>query len=471
MFEKYGHTFDIGLFGETRIVTDEPENVKAILSTDFATFEKGPTFRSKMGSVLGKGIFNSDGDMWKFHRTMTRPYFSRDRISHFDNFARHSDIAITQLFARLAEPSHPAIDFQDLVARFTLDSATEFLFGKDAQSLSAPLPYPNSPPTDDSASFAAAFGRAQEQLLMRFGTSILWPVIEMFWDRTGADMKVINAYVQPILREKLEEKKRMGGKAKEEKDEEKNTLLDHLVQFTDDESVIRDEIINILVAGRDTTATTLTFAVYILATHPEVMVKLRAEIFEHVGPTAYPTPENFREMKYLRAVINEVLRLFPPVPINERTPVKSTVFKSGGKTFYIPAGTNTTWSVISMHRRKDLWGPDAEQFDPERWIDERLKKYVTPNPFIFLPFNAGPRICIGQQFAYNESSFFLVRLLQRVQSIALAPEAHPAGTLPPEEWKHASGRKAFEKVFVKSHLTIYSNGGMWVRMKEAAAAE
>ncbi|KAG8779170.1 hypothetical protein FRC12_024604 [Ceratobasidium sp. 428] len=463
--EKYGPTFNIGVFGETQIFTTEPENAKAILS---------PVFSDKVFSVLGRGVFNSDGEMWKFHRNIARPYFTRDRISHFDLFARHSDSAISKLLARLSEPAQPPIDFQDLAGRFTLDSGTEFLFGRDVHSLSAPLPYPHEPPHDDSASFAAAFGRAQELILTRFSFAKFWPFLEIFWDRTGADMRVINAYVQPILREKLEEKRRTNGKNQAEKGEElengSDTLLDHLVQFTDDETIIRDEIINILVAGRDTTATTLTFAVYLLATNPGVLAKLRAEVLARVGPTNYPTSDDFREMKYLRAVINETLRLFPAVPMNERTSVKSTVLKSGGKTFYVPKGTNTSYSVVHMHRRKDLWGPDAEEFDPERWIDDRLKKYVTPNPFIFLPFNAGPRICLGQQFAYNESSFFLVRLLQRVESIELAPEAHPEGTLPPKKWQDQAGRKAYEKVWPKSHLTIYSNGGMWVRMKEASNA-
>ncbi|QRV93092.1 cytochrome P450 family protein [Ceratobasidium sp. AG-Ba] len=475
LLEKYGNTVELGIVGATEVLTSEPEIIKAILSTDFGSFEKGSHFKDPMYTVLGKGIFNSDGDLWKFHRTMSRPYFSRDRISHFDNFARHSDMAISKILARLAEPSRPPVDFQDIVGRFTLDSGTEFLFGKDIQSLNAPLPYPHITPTDTSASFAAAFGRAQEMMVVRSGFGLLWPLFEMFWDRTEDDMRVIDAYVLPILREKLAEKKNIALMPKGDKVEEGNdTLLDHLVQFTDgesihtrnvtytdkilDETTIKDETINILVAGRDTTAATLTFVVYLLATHPNVMRKLRDEILATVEPMEYPTPDSFRDMKYLRAVINETLRLFPAVPINERSAAKSTVIKSGTKSYYIAKGTT----------RKDLWGPDAEEFDPERWLDDRLKKYLTPNPFIFLPFNAGPRICLGQQFAYNEVSFFLVRLLQRVDAIELAPEAHPEGTLPPEEWKSGVGRKAFEKVWPKSHLTIYSKGGMWVRMKEAA---
>ncbi|KAF8753826.1 cytochrome P450 [Rhizoctonia solani] len=457
----------------------EPENIKAILSTDFNSYEKGPLFQQKMDSVLGKGVFNADGDMWKFHRGISRPYFSRDRISHFDNFARHSDIAISKILSRLNESARPglpvAVDFQDVVARFTLDSGTEFLFGQDVRSLAARLPYPQEKPQDDSASFAVAFGRAQDLLADRFSWAHLWPWLELFWNRTEQEMEAIDAYVTPILKRKLEEKHDLGLRAKSKTvmdgnqlEEAGDTLLDHLVQLTDDISVIKDELINILVAARDTTAATLTFAVYMLAERPQIMAKLREEILSRLGTSNYPTPEDFKEMKYLRAVLNETLRLFPAVPMNERTAVKSTVLHSGGKKYYVPAGANMPYSVIHMHRRKDLWGPDAEDFDPERWLDERLKKYVTPNPFIFLPFNAGPRICLGQQFAYNEASYFLSRLLQRVESIELVPEAFPDGTLPPPEWRNGEGRGVYEKVWPKSHLTIYCNGGLWVKMKEVA---
>jgi cytochrome P450 len=109
-----------------------------------------------------------------------------------------------------------------------------------------------------------------------------------------------------------------------------------------------------------------------------------------------------------------------------------------------------------MHRRTDLWGPDAEEFDPDRFLDERVQKYLTPNPFIFLPFNAGPRICLGQQFAYNEMSFFLVRLVQTFGSVSLASDAQPAETKPPPRWATVKGRQSIEKIRPKSHLTMFS---------------
>lgn len=190
-----------------------------------------------MRTVLGVGVFNSDGEMWQLHRSMSRPYFHRERVTHVDLFAQHSDIAISRMLARLAEPKSPAVDFQDLVGRFTLDSGTEFLFGSSTHSLDAPLPYPHQPPVDASATFAAAFGSAQELLMRRFGLGFFWPWFEIFKDKTEPSMKVINAFTNPILQAKLQEKRegRLHLKGKGENNQEGETLLDHLVGFSDGE--------------------------------------------------------------------------------------------------------------------------------------------------------------------------------------------------------------------------------------------
>ena len=89
----------------------------------------------------------------------------------------------------------------------------------------------------------------------------------------------------------------------------------------------------------------------------------------------------------------------------------------------------------------------AQEFDPDRFLDERVGKYLVPNPFIFLPFNAGPRICLGQQFAYNEASFMLVRLLQVFDRVDLAPDAQPKETLPQAEWKKVKGDRMVPILF------------------------
>ncbi|KAG1809091.1 cytochrome P450 [Suillus subaureus] len=476
---EFGSCFNLHVMFEDVIFTVEPSHIKTILASEFENYVKGDKFRHSMSSVLGTGVFNSDGEMWKFHRSMTRPFFSHDRISHFNTFDRYAEDAITQMKARF-RAGYP-VDFQDLMSRFTLDSATEFLFGNCVHSLSAGLPYPHNISTTEALTgkakiaqdFAQAFADAQTIIAQRPRKSWVWPLFEIFKDATAAPMQIVNSFIDPILKEAIA-KKQSHTSGKKNVDDDDTTLLDQLVQMTTDPVVLKDEILNILIAGRDTTAGTLTVALYLLSTHPHVMTRLREEVMTKVGPTDRPTYDNIREMKYLRAVINETMRVFSPVPFNVRESVKASTLPATSpldKPIYVPPKTSVSYSVFLMHRRKDLWGPDADEFDPDRFLDERLHKYLTPKPFIFLPFNAGPRICLGQQFAYNEMSFMLIRLLQSFSSITLHPEAQHPDTLPPADWAQAEGRKSREQFWPKAHLTMYAHGGLWVRMTEAENAD
>jgi len=130
--------------------------------------------------------------------------------------------------------------------------------------------------------------------------------------------------------------------------------------MTKDSTLLRDETLNILLASRDTTASLLSTAIYALSQHPDVLEKLRSEILDTVGSQRAPTSEDIRSMRYLRAVLNEVLRLWPPVPFNSRKSRKATLWPSkepGGKPYYVPPNTRCTYSVYVMHRRQDLWVP------------------------------------------------------------------------------------------------------------------
>ncbi|KAJ7433135.1 cytochrome P450 [Mycena galericulata] len=487
---KQGHTFSMRVLFEDRFFTTEPEHLKIMLATQFTDFEKGEDTRAIFGPLLGSGVFAADGELWKFHRAMTRPFFKRDRVSDFELFDRHSHEAIAHVKQRLRE-GYP-IDFQDMISRFALDSSGEFLFGHDAHTLGAGLPYPFYVPqaaTSESAStrFAAALNRAQLVSAQRGMFGAAWPLLLEFWgNRLTAPMGVIRTFLDPILSEAVAKKRASGSETvfdvkptitTEREVQEGETLVEHLLNYTEDRTILRDEILNISVAGRDTTACLLTFVMYMLTDHPAVLKRLRAEILETVGPERAPTPEDFREMKYLRAVLNETLRLYPPVPMNMRSTTTPVILPSttGGKPFYIPAHSKVPFSVLVMQRRTDLWGPDAIQWDPDRFIDERLHKYLTPNPFIFLPFNAGPRICLGQQFAYHEASFFLVRLFQAFSDeIALAPDAQPPASRPAQpasdsEADDQLGWKRRERLTVRSHLTLFIDGGLWITMKETNA--
>ncbi|KAJ3507902.1 hypothetical protein NLJ89_g6044 [Agrocybe chaxingu] len=477
LLELRGPVVNLRVLWSDLIFTASPQHIKTILATDFQNYVKGERFHFNMESVLGTGVFNSDGEMWKFHRSITRPMFTRERISHFELFDRKAMQVISKMRERLREGY--AVDFQDVMSRFTLDSATEFLFGNCVESLSAGLPYPHNaaypPPLprtargDAANAFATAFLEAQAIISIRERYGWVWPLAEIFKDKSAEPMRIVNSYIEPIVKEALA-KKRAPSEQEKLEENDNATLLDHLVRVTDDPVVLKDEILNIMIAGRDTTAATLTFIIYFLALYPQVMMRLREEILAKVGHSRRPDYDDVRDMKYLRAVINETLRLYPIVPFNVRESINATTWQSDDpsqKPYFIPAGTKTAYSVFMMHRRKDLWGPDAEEFDPDRWLDERLKTYVSKNPFIFLPFNAGPRICLGQQFAYNEMSFMIIRLLQSFRLIELDLSSAPPEAHPPAEWAETTGRKAVEKLFPKMHLTMYTNGGLWVKVQES----
>ncbi|KAJ2990144.1 hypothetical protein NUW54_g8561 [Trametes sanguinea] len=157
----------------------------------------------------------------------------------------------------------------------------------------------------------------------------------------------------------------------------------------------------------------------------------------------------------------KTLRLYPTVPFNIRQ-----------------APDSISYSVWMMHRRKDYWGPDAWHFVPDRWLDERLNKYFLPNPFIFVPYNAGPRICVGPdlsrlQFAYDEMSYFIIRLLQSFASMDLDSAAQPPDARPPPDWANAEGQQGNEKIIPKCHLTLYvhvSISGQEVRRPSGCSA-
>jgi len=207
---------------------------------------------------------------------------------------------------------------------------------------------------------------------------------------------------------------------KEEKGQkkEKYIFLKELVQATRDPIELRSQLLNILLAGRDTTAGLLGFTFYLLVRHPEVFKQLRDTILEDFGTYDSPKSITFETLKacsYLQNVMSETLRLYATVPFNSRRATKDTTLPRGGgpdgnSPIYVKKGMEVNYSVHVMHHREDIWGSDVEEFKPERWIGRR------PG-WEFLPFNGGPRICLGQQFALTEAGYAIVRMLQKFDGI------------------------------------------------------
>ncbi|KAF7313194.1 Cytochrome P450 monooxygenase CYP63 [Mycena kentingensis (nom. inval.)] len=485
LFEEYKcTTLNLRILWMDAVITMDQQHTKFVLATGFEHFWRGHKQKERMETFLGQGIFNRDDEVWKNHRLVARPFFARERISEFEIFEKYSRRALS-LISSLSAADQPC-EAQDLFARLTLDAASEFLFGSDLQTLSAKLPIPGqtamgpkgSATHDSWGAFANAFEAAQQVATNRGRIGHTWPLFEMFKDKNAENVAVIREWLDPLVEQAVEAKHRAQKLGICSPVAEK-TFLQHLADSTDDPVLIRDQLLSVLLASRDTTACLLTFVVYFIAIYPDVGRKLRADVLEHCGPHSEPTYENIRKMKYLRAVINEVLRLYPPVPLNIREsradpctlpPADGTFATNDTRPFYMPANTTIMYLPLLTQRNPAIWGNDADVFDPERWLQpERLSKFVA-NPTMYAPFSAGPRVCIGQNYALNEASFFLVRLLQRFDTFTLAPDVQPPGSLPPTEWKARRGRQAVERIWPAAAMTLYVKGGLWVRFGRSEQA-
>lgn len=208
-----------------------------------------------------------------------------------------------------------------------------------------------------------------------------------------------------------------------EKLSKSDTFIHALARFTRSRKVIRDQLTAILLAGRDTTAATLSWTFLELARRPAVVQKLRREILDMIGENTPPTYENLKDMKYLTYVINETLRLYPAVPFNVRTALVDTSLpRGGGPDGMSPVGvrkdTSVGYSTLMTQRRRDLYPAVSKDFpyDPAEWAPDRWYTW-SPKSWNYIPFNGGPRICIGQQFAVVEMGYTICRILQAMSEV------------------------------------------------------
>ncbi|KAI1279982.1 cytochrome P450 [Xylaria sp. FL0933] len=406
------------LLGRRIIFTADPENIKAILATQFSDYGKGEPFHREWKEFLGDSIFVTDGQSWHSSRQLLRPQFSRERISDLHTFESH----LETLFKAIANGgalngpyqdvdieagNGKPLEISELFFRYTLDVSTSFLLGKDVQSL-----------TNPREPFAEAFNEVQRIQSIKARAGKLQFLIPHSSFRRG--LKVVNElcdiYIDQALRLSAEE---LASKTKSDHD---YTFLHELAQFTRDRTVLRDQLVAVLLAGRDTTAATLSFTIYELGRHPEVVRKLRDEIIKTVGFDRTPTYEDLKSMKYLQYVVNETLRLYPVVPFNVRLALKDTTLPRGGgpdgtQPIAVLKDTPIAYSTLVMQRRRDLYPETSEKFpDPAEYCPDRWFSWQ-PRPWQYIPFNGGPRICIGQQFALTEMTYVLTRMFQRFERV------------------------------------------------------
>ncbi|SGZ54677.1 CIC11C00000004995 [Sungouiella intermedia] len=416
-----GKTFRSYMAGTTGITTKDPENIKALLATQFNDFALGSTRYNAIKVTLGDGIFTLDGNGWKHSRAMLRPQFARDQVGHVASLEPH----IQALAKRIRRAKGSSFDLQPLFFELTIDTGTEFLFGESCDSLSAD---PNAVIDHSSfekirQNFSDSFNYSQNMLFNRVVTQGLYFLRDSFKFRRSN--LVVHAFTDHYVQLALNSS---------EEDIDKYSkhgyvFLYELAKQTRDPKVLRDQCLNILLAARDTTAGLLSFTFYELARNPEILNKLRQEIYEAFGDgedLSLITFESLKKCEYLKWVLNEALRMYPSVPTNFRVAQKNTTLPRGGgpdgmSPIFIPKGASISYTVYATHRDPEYYGKDAETFRPERWGEPEAKKYG----WAFVPFNGGPRVCLGQQFALTEASYTTVRLLQLFKHIESFDSQYP----------------------------------------------
>ncbi|RPA81947.1 cytochrome P450, partial [Ascobolus immersus RN42] len=421
-FKQYGNTYKMKMFGAgDSIFTIEPDNIKAVLATDFEHFDLQHRYLA-LKPVFGDGIFNADGERWKYARGLLRPQFVKKTIANLSKIERH----FQSLFTRISKDIKDGdimdggkVDLQPLFLRLALDSSTDFLLGYSANSLlqtqeeaaaRTELPKENAP---YKYGFMEAFDKTNSLSMLAFRLGALRFLVH--WRKDFRECKrIVHTFFETQIDRGIQLRKELDGKTSDAEGNYDN-FLQALLSSTDDRLLIRDQLTNILLAGRDTTSAVLSFTLFILARHQPAYNKLRSEVLAAFGrDTSNFSFQSLKSCTYLQWVLNEVLRLYPAVPTNRRNGNADLILPTGGgpdgkSPIFCPKGTQVYYVVFALHRRKDIYGSDADEFVPERWDSTKRK---LPVGWEYLPFNGGPRICIGQQYALTEIAYIVARLLQ-----------------------------------------------------------
>ncbi|KAI3668054.1 hypothetical protein L6452_43129 [Arctium lappa] len=424
-------------FGQRRIITADPAVVRHILKTNFSIYQKGDIFRSTLFDVLGNGIFNVDGDDWKFQRQLSSHEFNTKSLRHFVEHVvdvELNDRLIPILAAAAANDS--VLDLQDILQRFAFDNICRIAFGYDPVYLTPSLP---------KAKFAVAFedGVRISSERFRLVSPLIWKIQRFL--NIGSEQRLkeavteIRQFAVKILTEKKEEL------ARNPSIQSVDLLSRFLSSGHSDENFVIDIVISFILAGRDTTSAALVWFFWLISRNPAIEAEIVKEIDLKSESLVY---DEVKDMVYTHASLCESMRLYPPVPADSKMANADDVLPDGT---VVERGVMVSYHPYAMGRVEGLWGKDWAEFRPERWLetDETTTgklRFVARDPYTYPVFQAGPRICLGKEMAFLQMKRVVAGVLQR---FTVVPVAEDGG----------------EPVYVAA-LTSKMKGGFSVKIRE-----
>jgi cytochrome P450 len=362
-----------------------PDHIKHVLQEHNQRYVKGLVI-GKLKVLIGEGLFSSEGGFWRRQRRLAQPAFHRQRLTGFVDTMTSTTASMLERWAPRARSGEP-FDVSAEMSALTLGIVGRTLFSRglddEADSVSRAL--------------LATLAALNERVGRFFPTPLWWP-------------NAINRRLRPAIAELdrvvyaiIETRRRTG--------EDHGDLLSMLMAARDEETgermtdrQLRDEVMTFLLAGHETTAMALSWTWYLLAHHPEIEERLCGEI-EGALSGRTPTIDDLPRLQYPRQVVEEAMRLYPPVWGFVRQAVHPDTIAG----YTIPKGTIVNIMPYVTHRHPAFW-EDPDRFDPDRFTPERVRDRPR---FAYLPFSGGPRLCIGNEFALMEAQLVVAMLLQR----------------------------------------------------------
>ncbi|WP_237109078.1 cytochrome P450 [Nonomuraea sp. MG754425] len=394
---RYGDAVRMTIGPKTIYVFNHPDHAKHVLADNSANYRKGIGL-SEARRVIGDGLLTSDGPLWREQRRTIQPLFQNKRLARYDTVVAEEAAGVVERLR--AHAGGGPVDVAREMTGLALGVLGRTLLDADLGA---------------HASLGHAFEGVQDQAMFEMVTLSMAPLflplpLHLRFRRARGELRrIVDELVAARLRNPTDG----------------SDLLSLLIASTrsladpwEAQRRLRAELITVLLAGHETTASTLSWAFHLLDRHPEVCERVRAEATEVLGDRP-PVFEDLRRLTFTAQVIEEVMRLYPPVWALTRVARESD--EVGG--FHVPAGTDVLICPYTLHRHPAYWS------EPDRFLPERFDPAAPAERprYAYIPFGAGPRFCVGNHLGMMEATFVLAMVCRDLRLTGLPDAGQPAG--------------------------------------------
>jgi cytochrome P450 len=386
-FEKFGNTFKVDIGPKNKVIfTRDAGIIQYILQKNHRNYSKSKLQTRDVAKYIGKGLLTSEGDFWRRHRKMIQPAFHKQKLQLL--FDRMLD-AITNELGRI--PENQMVDIFPYMSQLAFQVVAQSLF--------------QTPNLREDMNRLQDIAQENQQMLIQ---EMRQPYFKWWFRLSGkiSSQLKMTAEARNILKRLIENRMQT--------DQRKGDLLDMLLEARYEDGTgmsitqLIDEVFILFTAGHETTANALSFTFHLLATHPEVQQQVYDEVCQQEFERGN-LMHTLQGLSYTQQCIEEALRLYPPAYVIDRLSLSEDTI--GGNSF--KKGTTWLMSLYELHRHEDLW-ENPQQFDPARFEKNQAKQYSHQ----YFPFGAGPRMCIGNNFAMYEMVLTVGWLIRKYQIYA-----------------------------------------------------